>query len=58
MLFTDAGLYPVGMSGVQRAAGKGMQGSQFSHLSAAHLRELLVKFKLSGKRPIIVVTDG
>ncbi len=57
VLFVDALLYPVGLSGVQRAASNGMQSMQFRHLSSAHLRTLLAKVKLGRKRPIIV-TDG
>jgi 8-amino-7-oxononanoate synthase len=56
-IYMDAGVYPIGRWGVERAGSRGVPLHTFPHHDVAALRRLLRQDKDRGLRPV-VVTDG
>lgn len=56
-IFIDAGAYPVGRWGVERAACRGIPARSFAHHDPAALRAAMRSRAATGRRPV-VVTDG
>ena len=56
-IYMDAGLYPIGRWGVERAAARGAAVRSFPHHDADALRALLLRDARARGRPVIV-TDG
>jgi len=56
-IFFDAGLYPIGRWGIERAAGRGVPVRSFPHHDASALRELL-QCHARGRQWPTIVTDG
>jgi len=56
-IFVDAGTYPIGRWGVERAVGRGVPARSFAHHDAAALRASMRDRGVAGRRPL-VLTDG
>ena len=56
-IFVDAGAYPIGRWGVERAVGRGVPARSFAHHDVAALRASMQDRGMAGRRPL-VLTDG
>ena len=56
-IFVDAGAYPIGQWGVERAVGRGVPARRFAHHDVAALRASMRDRSVAGRRPL-VLTDG